>query len=188
MLRAALALAAGAMLLALTACGAPGEDALDELREDMTAADGVTVRAAVTSTAGGEYAEYELECTRSGGEYGVTVLAPAEVAGVTATLDLDGGTLGYDGRALAFASPGGVTPITALPELLRRAGERLRRAQLDGGREHLCLAGGHGQPDHDRGAGRGRKPRLGRASGGRDGLGAVRDLAIHHRLRRKHGI
>ena len=119
MLRAALALAAGAMLLALTACGAPGEDALDELREDMTAADGVTVRAAVTSTAGGEYAEYELECTRSGGEYGVTVLAPAEVAGVTATLDLDGGTLGYDGLALAFASPGGVTPITALPELLR---------------------------------------------------------------------
>ena len=111
MLRAALALAAGAMLLALTACGAPGEDALDELREDMTAADGVTVRAAVTSTAGGEYAEYELECTRSGGEYGV--------AGVTATLDLDGGTLGYDGLALAFASPGGVTPITALPELLR---------------------------------------------------------------------
>ena len=83
------ALAAGAMLLALTACGAPGEDALDELREDMTAADGVTVRAAVTSTAGGEYAEYGLECTRSGGEYGVTVLAPAEVAGVTATLDLD---------------------------------------------------------------------------------------------------
>ena len=117
MLRAALALAAGAMLLALTACGAPGEDALDELREDMTASDGVTVRAAVTSTAGGEYAEYELECTRS--EYGVTVLAPAEVAGVTATLDLDGGTLGYDGLALAFASPGGVTPITALPELLR---------------------------------------------------------------------
>ena len=105
MLRAALALAAGAMLLALTACGAPGEDALDELREDMTAADGVTVRAAVNSTAGGEY--------------GVTVLAPAEVAGVTATLDLDGGTLGYDGLALAFASPGGVTPITALPELLR---------------------------------------------------------------------
>ena len=93
MLRAALALAAGAMLLALTACGAPGEDALDELREDMTAADGVTVRAAVTSTAGGEYAEYELECTRSGGD--------------------------YDGLALAFASPGGVTPITALPELLR---------------------------------------------------------------------
>ena len=180
MLRAALALAAGAMLLALTACGAPGEDALDELREDMTAADGVTVRAAVTSTAGGEYAEYELECTRSGSEYGVTVLAPAEVAGVTATLDLDGGTLGYDGLALAFASPGGVTPITALPELLR--------AQLDGGREHLCLAGGHGQPDHDRGAGRGRKPRLGRVSGGRDGLGAVRDLAIHHQLRRKHGI
>ena len=78
MLRAALALAAGAMLLALTACGAPGEDALDELREDMTAADGVTVRAAVNSTAGGEYAEYELECTRSGGEYGVTGLAPAE--------------------------------------------------------------------------------------------------------------
>ena len=96
------------MLLALTACGAPGEDALDELREDMTAADGVTVRAAVTSTAGGEYARGTSWSARApAASTASRWLAPAEVAGVTATLDLDGGTLGYDGLALAFASPGG---------------------------------------------------------------------------------
>ena len=116
MRRAALALMTGAFLLTLAGCGAQ-EQSLEDLRARLEGAGEVSVSAVVTAATDSRYSEYNLECRADGGGYALTVLAPEEVAGVTARMDSETGVLEYDGLALSFETPGEVSPITALPTL-----------------------------------------------------------------------
>lgn len=117
MRRALTALIAGAMCFALPACGNGGAS-LDALRERIDASQSLTMTAQVASTTDGRYESYTLECVSGPEGCTVSVLEPAELAGVTASFDAGTGLLSYDSLVLSFETPEDVTPITALPVLV----------------------------------------------------------------------
>ena len=78
----------------------------------------LTMTAQVASTTVGRYESYTLECVSGPEGCTVSVLEPAELAGVTASFDADMGLLSYDSLVLSFETPEDVTPITALPVLV----------------------------------------------------------------------
>ncbi len=118
MRRAALAIMTGAMLFALTGCGGGGAASMDALRENLAAAEEISVSAVVSATTDGRYTEYTLEYVSNSDGCTVSVTEPDELAGVTASFDEAAGTLKYDGLVLSFEVPGSVTPVTALPTLI----------------------------------------------------------------------
>lgn len=118
MRRAALALITGAMLFALAACGRSAGASLSALRASLEDAASVTVTASVSSVTGGRAREYTLECKSEGGKYALSVLAPAEIAGVSASYDGSVSQLEFDGLILPCGGIEGLSPLTALPELL----------------------------------------------------------------------
>ena len=118
MRRAVAALILCVLPAVLSACGSPGEAALDPLRDELEAAGEVRLTATVSSPANGRWSEFTLDCVSSGGTAVLTVLAPDELAGVQAEINAGSGTLSYDGLELEFSEPGEVTPVTALPYLL----------------------------------------------------------------------
>ena len=128
MRRAALALMTGALLLTLAGCGAQ-EQSLEDLRARLEGAGEVSVSAVVTAATDSRYSEYSLECRADGGGYALTVLAPEEVAGVTARMDSETGVLEYDGLALSFETPGEALPT--LCEALKAGYETLSWSEGD---------------------------------------------------------
>ena len=122
-----------AALLLLSGCGRErrptAEDAAARYR-------GAAVTAELTASAFGEYpADYGLTvaCTE-GGDATVTLTAPADVAGVEATLAAGSAVLRYEGAALETLLPAqpGYVPCDALPRLVETIA---RDAPLDWGYE-----------------------------------------------------
>lgn len=119
MRRRAAALMTALALLLLPACGrdAAGE-AFEGLRSEVSSAASIRISADVT-TAGENPEAYSLTLTGSGGEYAVTLTAPASLAGVSVRFGSGGERLEYAGLVLDAGelNGSGLSAITALPLL-----------------------------------------------------------------------
>ena len=93
-----------------------------EMRTRLLGARSVTAEAEITADLGGEVfcCAVRYEGTGAGGT--LTVTAPEELSGLTATADVDAGTLAYEGEILAAGrlTEDGVSPAEALVLMLRQ--------------------------------------------------------------------
>ena len=116
------------MTLLLSACGGAGESAsLQEqalaIRSRYLAAAGCTAKLDVTADYGQRVYTYTVAVTAAQEETDLTVLAPQEVAGVTARLTAGGSRLEYDGAVVETGplTADGLTPLSAIPALMEAA-------------------------------------------------------------------
>ena len=114
------------LCLGLAACGGEAEQRrAEELQisfQNLTAA---SVEAELTCHYGDEVRAYTLRCSYTPEESTVEVLAPEELAGISATLTGEEQTLAYDGVFLDAGTYSGteISPLWALPSILRAVGE-----------------------------------------------------------------
>ena len=120
--------------LLLSACGGTeGEsgDALAlKLRGEFLAADSCTGTAVVTADYGQRVYRYEMSFVSDEEQTALTLIAPETVAGLTARLSWEeGSVLEYDGAVIETGplNEGGLTPVSAIPAMLRT----LREGYLD---------------------------------------------------------
>lgn len=123
------------MTLLLTACGAGGagsdaEELALQVRGEYLAMTGCSGSAVITADYGQRVYRYELDFTSNEDEMVLTLTAPETVAGITARLSGEKGSLlEYDGAVLETGplNEDGLTPVSALPALLAA----LREGYLD---------------------------------------------------------
>ena len=122
------------MTVLLTACGSGEESRAEELaltiRGEHLAAQSCAGTAALTADYGQRVCRYEVDFTSDEEETVLTLTAPETVAGITARLSWDEGSLlEYDGAVLETGEldDEGLTPVSAIPAIL----ERVREGFLD---------------------------------------------------------
>ena len=126
------------LCLSLTGCG--GETAekqeTEELQMKFQNLSAATVEAELTCHYGDEVRTYTLRCSYTPEESTVEVLAPEDLAGISATLTGEALTLQYDGILLDAGTYSGteISPIWAVPSMLRAMGQGY---PLETGREAL---------------------------------------------------
>lgn len=117
------------LCLALTACGggATGAEQLAlDIRGEYLAMEGCTASLTVTADYGQRVYEYGMDLEyRWEGESVLTITSPEAVAGVTARLEQEGGSLEYDGVRVETGplDDSGMSPMDAVPALMRYAAE-----------------------------------------------------------------
>jgi len=113
------------LMLLLTACGG-GEkvDPAAQLQEQYAALSAATMEADVTCHYTDEVREYTLLCAYTPAESTVTVLAPANLSGISATVADGKLHLSYDDISLDAGSysAAAISPVAALPRLMAAAG------------------------------------------------------------------
>lgn len=117
-----------AALLLLVGCGKKmegEEDRAEALQRKYALQEGFATRFRVRVDQGEETASYLLDAEGEEGETRLTLIEPAELAGITATVSSDDDlTLRYDGMVLDAGGAGGqVSAVNALSVLLRAAAE-----------------------------------------------------------------
>ena len=118
------ALTALAAFLILASCaggdGQSVQERVQEIRADILEAQRLVINAQVTADYGDRVYEFTVRYT--GGAYAgeISILAPAQIAGVTAEVTPDGATLVFDGVRLDTGplTNGGLTPAGAIPLLI----------------------------------------------------------------------
>ena len=126
------------LCLSLTGCG--GETAekqeTEELQMKFQNLSAATVEAELTCHYGDEVRTYTLRCSYTPEESTVEVLAPEDLAGISATLTGEALTLQYDGILLDAGIYSGteISPMWAVPSVLRAMGQGY---PLETGREAL---------------------------------------------------
>ena len=126
------------LCLSLTGCG--GETAekqeTEELQMKFQNLSAATVEAELTCHYGDEVRTYTLRCSYTPEESTVEVLAPENLAGISATLTGEALTLQYDGILLDAGTYSGteISPMWAVPSTLRAMGQGY---PLETGREAL---------------------------------------------------
>lgn len=115
------------LLAALLLFGCSADRSLSErplrLRAALLAANGCSFDAQITADYGQEKYTFAMGCTFDAhGNLSFTVREPQTIAGITGTMDAQGGKLTFDDHALAFPmlADGQATPIAA-PWLMYRA-------------------------------------------------------------------
>lgn len=111
-------------VLLLSGCGAGSETAeFEQFRQRMAAA-AAEVTAEVTASEDDEVTVFTLMCAAVEDGYDVAVTEPELLAGVRAHLRTGENTLEFDGIVLPVGDlGGGLSPLTALPRVLRAAQE-----------------------------------------------------------------
>jgi len=114
------------LLLLLTACGGgekKEEDLTAQLQAQYAAVASATMEADVTCHYDGEVREYTLLCAYTPQASTVTVLSPANLAGISATVEDGMLSLSYDGISLdaGSCSAAAISPVAALPKLMEAA-------------------------------------------------------------------
>lgn len=111
------------LMLLLTACGGEEKDPAAELQRQYAAVEAATLEADVTCHYGGEVRDYTLLCAYTPSSSTVTVLAPANLAGISATVADGNLTLSYDDISLDAGtySAAAISPVAALPQLMEAA-------------------------------------------------------------------
>ena len=129
--------------LLLTGCGgSQPERRLEKLREDLGAAQTVTLAADITASLENEVFSCAVRCTAKPDSATVELTAPETVAGLRAVTDGEGTRIEYDGVSLGVGSTldGRISPAGALPQLLTalRTGSVLRSwTEREGERQSL---------------------------------------------------
>ncbi len=114
------------LMLLLTACGG-GEEKVDpaaELQTQYAALASATMEADVVCHYGDEVRTYTLLCAYTPGESTVTVLSPANLSGISATVADGKLHLSYEDVSLDAGgySAAAISPVAALPRLMAAAG------------------------------------------------------------------
>ena len=128
------------MTLCLSLAGCGGETAekqeTEELQMKFQNLSAATVEAELTCHYGDEVRTYTLRCSYTPEESTVEVLAPEDLAGISATLAGEALTLQYDGILLDAGIYSGteISPMWAVPSMLRAMGQGY---PLETGREAL---------------------------------------------------
>jgi len=114
------------LMLLLTACGGGGEkvDPAAELQAQYAALDAATMEADVICHYADELRTYTLLCAYTPAESTVTVLAPANLSGISATVADGKLHLNYEDVSLDAGgySAAAISPVAALPRLMAAAG------------------------------------------------------------------
>ena len=114
------------LMLLLTACGGGGEkvDPAAELQAQYAALASATMEADVVCHYGDEVRTYTLLCAYTPGESTVTVLSPANLSGISATVADGKLHLSYEDVSLDAGgySAAAISPVAALPRLMAAAG------------------------------------------------------------------
>lgn len=112
------------VVMTLTACGKKNT-ALDNalsFRKSLLSAEGCSFDAVITADYGDVIYNFKLGCRSEGeNELAFTVLQPEAIAGITGTIDQDGGNIIFDDKALFFntMADGQISPISS-PWLMLR--------------------------------------------------------------------
>ena len=112
------------LMLLLTACGGGEEDdVVARLQQQYAAVESATMEAEIVCHYDDEVREYTLLCAYSPDKSTVTVLAPENLAGISAQVENGTLTLSYDDLSLDAGtySAAAVSPVVALPKLMRAA-------------------------------------------------------------------
>ena len=116
-----------ALCLALAACGGGTDRAerTEELQLRFQELSAAQVEAELTCHYGGEVRTYTLRCAYAPEQSEVEVLAPEELAGISAALSGEELTVAYDGVLLDAGLYSGteISPMWAVPSMLRAMGE-----------------------------------------------------------------
>lgn len=151
------------LCLSLTACGGgAGAGDTDELaldiRTEYLAMEGCTARMDVTADYGERVYTFTLDLSyEREGDATLTIVAPAEVAGVTARLSGEQTYLEYDGVSLETGplDESGLSPMGAVPLMLRGAMEGfIAESGLETVGERSCLRMTCRDPEAPPGTGR----------------------------------
>lgn len=114
------------LMLLLTACGGRGEkvDPAAELQAQYAALASATMEADVTCHYDDEIRTYTLLCAYTPAESTVTVLSPANLSGISATVADGKLRLSYEDVSLDAGgySAAAISPVAALPRLMAAAG------------------------------------------------------------------
>ena len=118
----ALALTVPALLLILASCGEGQsvQQRVDKIREDILQAQRLVINAQIIADYGDRVYEFTIRYTGFADAGEIAVLAPEQVAGITAEVMPDGVTLVFDGARLDTGplTNGGLTPVGAIPWLI----------------------------------------------------------------------
>ena len=113
------------LMLLLTACGGgeKKEDLTAQLQEQYAAVDSATMEADITCHYDDEVRQYTLLCAYTPEASTVTVLSPANLAGISATVENGTLSLSYDGISMDAGnySAAAISPVAALPKLMEAA-------------------------------------------------------------------
>lgn len=131
------------LMLLLTACGGGEEkDPAAALQRQYAAVASATLEADVTCHYEGEERTYTLLCAYTPEKSTVTVLAPENLTGISATLEGEELTLSYEDISLDAGSysAAAVSPVAALPKLMAAAaGGYLTEQSEEAVGERPCL-------------------------------------------------
>ena len=111
---------------ALAGCGGQAaEEEAEELQLRYQTLRAAETEAELTCHYGGEVRTYTLRCSYTPEESAVEVLAPEELAGISASLSGEEQTVQYDGVLLdaGIYSGSEISPVWAVPSMLRAMGE-----------------------------------------------------------------
>ncbi len=111
------------LLLLLTACGGEKKDPAASLQEEYAALSAATMEADVTCNYDDEVRQYTLLCAYTPESSTVTVLSPANLAGISATVSQGELRLSYEDISLDAGSysAAAISPVAALPKLMEAA-------------------------------------------------------------------
>ena len=145
----------------LSACAAAegenGDDLALKLRGEYLAAESCSGTACVTADYGQRVYQYELEFQSNEEETLLTLTAPETVAGLTARLSWEeGSVLEYDGAVIETGplNQDGLTPVSSIPSMLRTVREGyLDACMLEESEEGTTLRLTSRDPEQDPGNG-----------------------------------
>lgn len=140
------------LMLLLTACGGEEKDLAADIQQQYAAVEAADMEADITCHYDDEVRAYTLLCTYTPEESTITVLAPANLAGISATVADGEVALSYDDISLDAGtySAAAVSPVAALPNLMRAAasGGLVEQSEETVG-ERQCLRLSYALPDED---------------------------------------
>jgi len=111
------------MAVLLTACAGRGQSAgalVQEIREDLENAQRIILDARVTADYGDRVYNFTIRYTGDADFGEIAILAPEQIAGVTAEVTIDGMAIVFDGVRLETGplTSSGLSPAMALPLLI----------------------------------------------------------------------
>lgn len=109
-------------LLLLTACGKEDTSSAAEIQRQYSLIATAQMEAELTYHSGGEERCFTLQCDYTPEKSEVTVTAPETVAGVSSTVTGEELTLHYEGESASVGDKSGLSPLAALPQMLRAVG------------------------------------------------------------------
>jgi len=111
------------LTLLLTACGGEEPNPIAQLQQEIAAVESATMEADIICHYDDEVREYTLLCAYTPEKSTVTVLAPENLSGISATVENGMLTLSYADLSLDAGtySAAAISPVVALPKLMEAA-------------------------------------------------------------------